>query len=614
MFLEGEVNWVLVLGVIAGVMTLLAGYLSWFALTHRERHVNTSGELNLVQKVAESADKRLFETLNAIPVALVETDLHGKFVFANRAAHQLLGRRDAELLGLRFHSATWGITFPDGRVVPPDMLPSARALRGQTVRGFQHILANPATRRKMLVSVTAMPIENQYGQIIGSTAAIVETEGLTTPEPQIVETLAAPVEDLTRRVFAAASSALVVVSSHGRVLEANPAALALLGRSGGVEGEDFADLFLQSDHRVEGRQTLRAALHAPAGEAEPIVSAGASVTDASGASGTVRWRILPLANAEGAVDALLLAGDPEAEPEPEAAVATEVIPTPMPVLDLADPSPDPDDERLTALVAERDAALARAEEALRDAQAARSDAETAIAEADRIERRAVAEQESGRRMEGVGRVTGGVAQDFNALLGVMTSALDMMLKQADDPSRVRRLGQAALAAGQRGETLTRRLTALSEGEDAYRRTLDAGVLLRAMETRLRALAGSGVDLLIEAPSAPALVRLDPVAFEAAVRALVANAVEAVAGSGSIAVRLELTDGGARLSVRDTGPGMDSDVRARASEPFFTTKAGAPGLGLAQAQAFARQTGGILSIESAPGQGSEIAVVLPAEAA
>jgi len=215
-------------------------------------------------------------------------------------------------------------------------------------------------------------------------------------------------------------------------------------------------------------------------------------------------------------------------------------------------------------------------------------------------------------MESVGRLTGGVAQDFNALLGVMTSALDLMLKQADDPARVRRLGQAALAAGQRGEALTRRLTAFSQGEEgAPMQVLDAGALLNAMEGRLRALAGPGVDLMIDAPPEPALARIDPVTFEGAVRALVQNAVEAVGSQGSVAVRLEaLMEGGLRLSVRDTGPGLDRDLAARALEPFFTTRPGQAGLGLSQAHAFARQSGGTLSIDSAPGEGAEVAISLP----
>jgi len=592
MFLEGQVNWMWVLGAVAALGWVVGLVALWFALRNGTRHISTSDQLDLVQRVADDSQKRLFETLNAIPVALVETDLQGKFVFANRAAHQLLGRRDAELIGLRFHSATWGITFPDGRPVPPDLLPSARALRGQTVRGFQHLLANPATRRKMVVSVTAMPIENAQGQITGSTAAIVETEGLQTPEQIVPEPVTVPSEDLTRRVFDAASSALVVVGSEGRVREANRTALLVLGHDG-ADG-DFADLFLAEDERVEGRQALRAALSARAGEAEALVSR-------NGAEEGIRWSMLPLTDAEGRVDALLLAGE-RADPTPAFEPAlVEIEPVSRAV----------SDETL-ALREAAEAARREADEALAAAAAAREEAQSARAAARKAGEDAEAELAGGRRMESVGRLTGGLAHDFNALLGVMTGALDMMLRQADDPARVRRIGQAALTAGQKGELLTRRLTAFSQGDDEpVLRVLDAGVLLRGMETRLRALGGPGIDLMIEGPPEPAPVRLDPVAFEGAVRSLTQNAVEAVAGRGSVAVRLEaLLEGGVRLSVRDSGPGMDRDRAARAVEPFFTTREGAAGLGLSQAYAFARQSGGVLSIDSVPGDGAEVSITLP----
>lgn len=611
MFLEGQINWMWVLGAVAVVGWLIGLVALWFAFKKRGQHVDASGQLDLVQRVAEDSQKRLFETLNAIPVALVETDKQGKFVFANRAAHQLLGRRDAELIGLRFHSATWGITFPDGRPVPPDLLPSARALRGQTVKGFHHLMSNPATRKKMLVSVTAMPIENELGQITGSTAAIVETEGLQTPEMIAPETVVVE-SDLTRRVFDAASSALVVVAANGVVREANRTALLVLGRDG-ADG-DFADLFLAEDERVEGRQALRAALSASAGEAEPF-------TSRNGAPEGIRWSMLPLTDAAGKVDALLLAGE-RADPVVEEAVVDPMIEAPVETIAFAPPvepaaGPEPaapaiSEEEVSALRDEADAARRQAEEALAAAAAAREDAETARAVARQAQQDAELELQGGRRMESVGRLTGGLAHDFNALLGVMTGALDMMLRQADDPARVRRLGQAALAAGQRGEQLTRRLTAFSQGDDApVFQTLDAGVLLRGMETRLRAMAGEGVDLMIEGPSTDAPARLDPVAFEGAVRALTQNAVEAVGAKGSVAVRLEaLMEGGLRLSVRDTGPGMDRDLAARAVEPFFTTREGAAGLGLSQAYAFARQSGGVLSIDDVPGGGAEVSITLP----
>ncbi|WP_333590700.1 PAS domain-containing sensor histidine kinase [Brevundimonas sp.] len=593
MFLEGEVDWVLVLAITAGVTTLIALVASFFAVKRGVSHASASDELDMVQKVAHAADKRLFETLNAIPVALVETDRSGKFVFANRAAHQLLGRRDAELLGLRFHSATWGITYPDGRPVPPDLLPSARALRGQTVKGFQHLLSNPATRRKMLVSVTAMPIENELGEVIGSTAAIVETEGLAMPEAmQPVDNFPplSAADDLTRRVFDAAPGALVIVGTDGRVREANPVALALAAEGGAVLDQDFAERFLDESARGAARQALHVARVSAEVEPAPIVSGG------------VAWSILRLTDAAGTVDALLLAGEAAPAGTADAPEPAEPGIETLPVVgvDLAAAA------REAELSAQRDEALNQAETARAEAQAARRAAEAA-------ETRAEAELAGGRRMENVGRLTGGLAHDFNALLGVMTGALDMMLRQADDPARVRRLGQAALAAGQRGEALTRRLSAFAQGDDETpsMQILDAGVLLTAMESRLRALAGPGVDLMIEAPSEAAPVRLDPVAFEGAVKALTANAIEAVGGAGSVAVRLEsLMEGGLRLSVRDSGPGMDRELAARALEPFFTTKPGAAGLGLSQAYAFARQSGGKLSIDSGPGEGAEVAVTLP----
>jgi Signal transduction histidine kinase len=111
-----------------------------------------------------------------------------------------------------------------------------------------------------------------------------------------------------------------------------------------------------------------------------------------------------------------------------------------------------------------------------------------------------------------------------------------------------------------------------------------------------------------------VARVDPVALEGALAALVTNAAQATGGRGSVAVRLSHPDDATlRLTVRDDGPGMDADVARRAVEPFFTTKEGAAGLGLSQAHAFARQSGGALSVDSTPGAGATVTVDLPAAA-
>jgi signal transduction histidine kinase len=591
MFLEGEIDWVVLLAVVAAVSLAVALIAGWYAVTRGARHEDVSGELAAAREAAASAQRRLLEVLNAVPVALVETDAQGKFVFANRAAHQLLGRRDAELLGLRFHSATWGITYPDGRPIPPDLLPSARALRGQTVKGFQHILANPANRKRMLVSVTAMPMEDARGQVIGSIAAIVETEGLTTPEaapvaaPEPAAPLAAPAApgaDLLRQVFEAASAALVVVGPDGRVREANGQARALLPDLTPDAG-DFVDLFLNETDRGAARQALRAAL-----QDEPVADSAAEALRSPHLGEGVVWRALPLRDETGRAGALLLAGERAGEPEAAGAEAPEA-------------------EAAAGVEAGPEAAAAEAR-----AAALAAELEAARAELATASRLAAAEREQGRRLETVGRLTGGVAQDFAALLSVMTSALDLLGQQAEDPARVRRLAQAALAAGQKGEVLTRRLSAFSRGDDAPRpQPLDAGVLLRGLEPRLRRAAGEGVDLLIDGPAGPLELPIDPVGLEAALAALVRNAAEARGpGPASVAVRLSEAGDTAEFSVIDLGHGMDAETRARAIEPFFTTRPGQAGLGLSEAHAFARQAGGRLELESAPGEGTTVRLILP----
>lgn len=175
------------------------------------------------ERKIDTLERRMFNVLNAVPVALVETDSSGKFTFANKAAHQLLGRKDSELIGLRFHSATWGITYPDGRMIPPDLMPIARTLRGQTVKGFQHMLTNHGSHDKFLVSVTSMPIVSSTGEVTGASAAMVE-----------LETQAGQgVDDLTGlwrgQWFATATVPFWGLDANGRILDVNGAALEAFG-------------------------------------------------------------------------------------------------------------------------------------------------------------------------------------------------------------------------------------------------------------------------------------------------------------------------------------------------------------------------------------------------
>lgn len=589
MIMEGDIDWVPLLGLAFAVAAGLA--LVFFFLAGRAAWAfrNATVERDRFRNEAEIHQTRLSQILASVPVALVETDTQGKFVFANRAAHQLLGRRDQELIGLRFHSATWGITYPDGRQIPPELLPNARALRGQTVKGFQHVIAQPGTKRKLLVSVTAMPILDGLGQVIGSSAALVEIDSLNPA--------ASPEAELTRRVFDAAPNALMVVGAEGQVREANAEASRMFGvPADGLRGRPFAEL-VAPEHRWEAARAYPAEV-IRTGEA-PVAPMEEAITLPSGERRFVRWTAMALPYDE-AIDAVLMVGEDV---------------TDLPMEEAAEPQgPSPELAALSERLAVAEQARVHAEQI---AEEARTALNQTLASVEDRRRRDESDAEDGRRLEDIGRMTGGVAQDFNALLTLMLGALDMIDRQAENPERVRRVAEAALAAGRRGERLTRQLAAFSRGQETGLRALDVGAVIRGLPAPIQAGA---VDIQVE--NGPVYARFDPVRLQSALTALLENARQAQGPQGQVRVRIEpasvasgdadLTAGDyVKITVADRGAGMTPDVLIRAQEPFFTTRAGAEGLGLPQARGFARSLGGALRLGSTPGEGSTAALWLPA---
>lgn len=230
-----------------------------------------------------------------------------------------------------------------------------------------------------------------------------------------------------------------------------------------------------------------------------------------------------------------------------------------------------------------------------------------------------------QRLETVGRLTGGVAHDFNNLLTVIVGGLDMILRRPDDTPRVTRLAEAALAAGQRGERLTRQLLAFSRNQELKLEVVEIGALLDQAEPLLRRAVGEGVTLTLRRDPAASGARVDAAQFEAALLNLVVNAADATAFGGEISIAVapvtlaedEVADTApgdyVRVAVGDTGAGMPPEVLARVFEPFFTTKevGKGTGLGLAQVYGFLRQCGGGVAIDSVEGRGTTVTLYLPA---
>ena len=246
--------------------------------------------------------------------------------------------------------------------------------------------------------------------------------------------------------------------------------------------------------------------------------------------------------------------------------------------------------------------------------------QAALAERDEAE----AALRRAQKMEAVGQLTGGVAHDFNNLLTVIIGALDLMQRHPGDAARRERMIEAAQGAAKRGERLTQQLLAFSRRQALKPELVSVDELLTEAEPLLRRAVGEAVSLTLTTGSAGAITSVDPSQFEAAVMNLVVNARDATPQGGGIRVEThpcvlragEAEDAPAGdylcVAVHDTGEGMDADTAARVFEPFFTTKepGRGTGLGLSQVYGFARQSGGAVTVETAPGKGATVRIYLP----
>nr|WP_241093645.1 response regulator [Xanthomonas sp.] len=223
-----------------------------------------------------------------------------------------------------------------------------------------------------------------------------------------------------------------------------------------------------------------------------------------------------------------------------------------------------------------------------------------------------------QKIEAIGQLTGGVAHDFNNLLMVISGGLAMLDIQTD-PALRKRLMDGMQQAAQRGAGLTRQLLAFSRRQQLKPEPIDLPRQIGGMRDLLdRSLRG---DVHVDFDFADDLwpIEVDPGELELVVLNLAVNARDAMPNGGTIVVRAQNVPrqdpAGADfigLSIIDTGTGMPSEVKARVFEPFYTTKdvGKGSGLGLAQVHGFVQQSGGSIRIDSEPGQGTAIHLLLP----
>lgn len=234
-----------------------------------------------------------------------------------------------------------------------------------------------------------------------------------------------------------------------------------------------------------------------------------------------------------------------------------------------------------------------------------------------------------QKMESVGRLAGGVAHDFNNMLGVIIGHAELALMKAEPSDPLRYDLEAILEAANRSADITRQLLAFARRQTIAPKVLDLNDTVAGMLKMLRRLIGEDIELGWNPGYELWKVKIDPSQLDQIMANLCVNARDAIAGVGKIDIQTEnliLDETGSggcadmepgayvMLSVSDNGSGMEKDVIDHIFEPFYTTKelGHGTGLGLATVFGIVSQNGGYIRVYSEPGLGTTFKIYLPGE--
>jgi PAS domain S-box-containing protein len=231
-----------------------------------------------------------------------------------------------------------------------------------------------------------------------------------------------------------------------------------------------------------------------------------------------------------------------------------------------------------------------------------------------------------RRLEGIGRLAGGVAHDFNNILTVVLGQVELMESRAGSDAKLLRGLDEIRVAAHRASGLVAQLLAFARRSVVVPKALDLAATIHALIPALERLVTQHVQLTTDLPAGLSQILADPQQVEQVLLNLAANARDAMPQGGrlSVACRLAHISAGPQVSrdlrpgdyicmaVTDTGSGMDDLTREHAFEPFFTTKSGGSntGMGLSTCYGIVKQSGGHIDVSSWPGEGTKFEVYWP----
>jgi PAS domain S-box-containing protein len=230
-----------------------------------------------------------------------------------------------------------------------------------------------------------------------------------------------------------------------------------------------------------------------------------------------------------------------------------------------------------------------------------------------------------QKMEAVGRLTGGVAHDFNNFLTVIRSSVDMLRRPELREEKKARYLDAIADTAERAAQLTGQLLSFARRQPFHKERFAVVTRIERLKQIVATSLGSPVRLSYDIDPDAGAVNVDPTQFETAIINMVINARDAMPDGGSLAISARPVDGApgngvdaprvgpfVAISIADSGTGIEPEALARIFEPFFTTKEAGKGtgLGLSQVYGFAKQSGGEIAVESQVGHGTTFTLYLP----
>ena len=533
-------------------------------------HGSGRGVKQQMKSKGEFCDRRwnFRDLLDALPTAIYTTDAAGRITFYNQAAVEFSGRTPE--IGSDHWCVTWRLYWPDGRPMPHDECPMARALKeDRPIRGGEAMAERPDGTRVPFMAYPT-PLHDASGRLVGAVNMLVDltpTKEADEALNRLNEMLEQRVEERTRQLTEAMTHlrdnerrfrlfvgsvtdyAIFMLDAEGLITNWNAGAERIKGyRAEEIIGQHFS-VFYSLDDRETGLPQRMLTTAARDGRVE--------------AEG---WRIRK------------------------------------------------DGSRFWANVV---------------IDAVHDDTGVLIGFAkitrDMTERRAVEEQlPQSQKMEAVGQLTNGVAHDFNNLLATIIPNLELAEPHLKD-ERVLKYLANAMRAAERGAQLTNQLLAFSRHHELLTEPVDVNQVVSETCEMLPRTIGPTIAIETDLDGDAWWAMTEPGQLELAILNLAINARDAMLAGGKLTLvtrnvvrpnghRFPPLDPGdyVMISVADTGTGMSKEVSRRAFEPFFTTKEvhKGTGLGLSLVYGFARQSGGTVTIDSEIGNGTTVRIYLP----